>query len=67
MANKNPQNKPAYLILNAQAFPLIKQVTTIGRKLDNDLNLISLCETSDAIEPGLPIDKNESSSVKSST
>ena len=37
MANKNPQNKPAYLILNAQAFPLIKQVTTIGRKLDNDL------------------------------
>ena len=37
MEDKTPQNKPAYLILNAQAFPLIKQVTTIGRKLDNDL------------------------------
>ena len=36
MTNK-PKNKPAYLILNAQAFPLIKPVTTIGRKLDNDL------------------------------
>jgi len=37
MEDKTPQTKPAYLILNAQAFPLIKQVTTIGRKLDNDL------------------------------
>ena len=37
MANKKPQSKPAYLILNAQAFPLIKEFTTIGRKLDNDL------------------------------
>jgi len=37
MSGKNPQTKPAYLILNAQAFPLIKDITTIGRKLDNDL------------------------------
>ena len=37
MATKKPKNKPAYLILNAQAFPLIKEFTTIGRKLDNDL------------------------------
>lgn len=37
MANEKLQIKPAYLILNAQAFPLLKEITTIGRKLDNDL------------------------------
>jgi pSer/pThr/pTyr-binding forkhead associated (FHA) protein len=29
--------KKAYLIVNSQVFPLTKEVTTIGRKLDNDL------------------------------
>ncbi len=37
MENIKRKIKPAYLILNAQAFPLIKEITTIGRKLDNDL------------------------------
>lgn len=37
MSNENHQLKPAYLILNAQAFPILKGITTIGRKLDNDL------------------------------
>jgi pSer/pThr/pTyr-binding forkhead associated (FHA) protein len=27
----------AYLIVNSQVFPLSKEITTIGRKLDNDL------------------------------
>lgn len=31
------QEKKAYLIVNSQVFPLTKDITTIGRKLDNDL------------------------------
>ena len=31
------QEKKAYLIVNSQVFPLTRDVTTIGRKLDNDL------------------------------
>lgn len=31
------QEKKAYLIVNSQVFPLTKEITTIGRKLDNDL------------------------------
>lgn len=30
-------NKSAYLIINAQIFPLTKTITKIGRKLENDL------------------------------
>lgn len=37
MAEDKSQVKTAYLILNAQAFPILKETTTIGRKLDNDL------------------------------
>ncbi|MEJ2485075.1 MAG: FHA domain-containing protein [Anaerolineales bacterium] len=37
MAEEKSQIKTAYLILNAQAFPILKELTTIGRKLDNDL------------------------------
>lgn len=37
MAEDKSQVKTAYLILNAQAFPILKEITTIGRKLDNDL------------------------------
>jgi len=37
MSEEKRQNKTAYLILNAQAFPILKDITTIGRKLDNDL------------------------------
>ena len=34
---KYPKEKGAYLIINSQIFPLNKTVSTIGRKLDNDL------------------------------
>lgn len=37
MAEDKSQVKTAYLILNAQAFPILKEITSIGRKLDNDL------------------------------
>ena len=37
MSEEKRQKKTAYLILNAQAFPILKDITTIGRKLDNDL------------------------------
>ena len=37
MAEEKSPVKTAYLILNAQAFPILKEITTIGRKLDNDL------------------------------
>lgn len=30
-------NKSAYLIINAQIFPITKAITKIGRKLENDL------------------------------
>lgn len=33
---KNPSLE-AYLVINSQLYPLNKQVTTIGRKLDNDI------------------------------
>jgi pSer/pThr/pTyr-binding forkhead associated (FHA) protein len=35
--NTSKKNKKAYLIVNSQVFPLTKEITTIGRKLDNDL------------------------------
>ncbi len=36
--NQNkPEEKGAYLIINSQIFPLKQKVSTIGRKLDNDL------------------------------
>jgi pSer/pThr/pTyr-binding forkhead associated (FHA) protein len=35
--NTTHKEKKAYLIVNSQVFPLTKEVTTIGRKLDNDL------------------------------
>ena len=39
MRNNNDPNqeKKAYLIVNSQVFPLTREITTIGRKLDNDL------------------------------
>jgi pSer/pThr/pTyr-binding forkhead associated (FHA) protein len=36
-SNDTNQEKKAYLIVNSQVFPLTRDVTTIGRKLDNDL------------------------------
>ena len=39
MSNSTESKKEtkAYLIVNSQVFPLTKEITTIGRKLDNDL------------------------------
>lgn len=39
MSNSTEPKKEtkAYLIVNSQVFPLTKEITTIGRKLDNDL------------------------------
>jgi pSer/pThr/pTyr-binding forkhead associated (FHA) protein len=37
--DKGKEEKGAYLVINNQIFPLNKEVTTIGRKLENDLVL----------------------------
>ena len=38
-SNLPKKEKNVYLLINAQIFPLKKEITTIGRKLDNDLVL----------------------------
>jgi pSer/pThr/pTyr-binding forkhead associated (FHA) protein len=38
-SNLPKKEKNVYILINAQIFPLKKSVTTIGRKLDNDLVL----------------------------
>jgi pSer/pThr/pTyr-binding forkhead associated (FHA) protein len=38
MMNDSPEFR-AYLVINRQVFPLVKRVTHIGRKLENDLVL----------------------------
>jgi pSer/pThr/pTyr-binding forkhead associated (FHA) protein len=37
MVSKSEITKDAYLVINNQIYPLNKAVTTIGRKLDNDI------------------------------
>ena len=45
MSESNHKNKPlnipqrVYLVINSQVFPLKKETTSLGRKLDNDLVL----------------------------
>ncbi len=50
------EEKGAYLVINNQIFPLKKEVTTIGRKLENDLViqdfLVSRCHAEIRKEDG---------------